>query len=156
MSQAGGIMKKARIAVSVSTLALMALLIGATSGNSAGTPSGSDRAGQGRLSTSARSDRSRPLRDIPAKVTRRDEADENENPPVRRAPPAPRGATAPRDAAIQKILSPNAMPTPIQNFEGQFNEFGPIPPDTNGDVGRSHYIQIVNSGFTIYNKTGTI
>jgi hypothetical protein len=31
-----------------------------------------------------------------------------------------------------------------------------IPPDTNGDVGPSHYIQTVNTAVGIYNKTGTL
>src|SRR5438094_6571985 len=47
------------------------------------------------------------------------------------------------------------MPPPIQIFPGITN-FGPIPPDTNGDVGCNHYIQAVNDSFAIYDKTGTL
>jgi hypothetical protein len=49
------------------------------------------------------------------------------------------------------------MPTPIRTFEGV--NFGTgscncAPPDTNGDVGPNHYVQIVNSDFQVFNKTG--
>ena len=46
-------------------------------------------------------------------------------------------------------------PPPIANFAGmQFSEFGAgWPPDTVGDVGPNHYIQMVNTSVGIYNKT---
>ena len=58
------------------------------------------------------------------------------------------------DPVIQRLLAPLAMPTTVANFEGEYNEYGPIPPDTNGDVGRNHYVQIVNTGFTVFDKSG--
>ncbi len=58
------------------------------------------------------------------------------------------------DSVAQKIAGPLAMPTPIQNFEGMFNYWGGYPPDTSGDVGPNHYVQIVNIGFQIFSKTG--
>src|SRR4051794_39462633 len=94
------------------------------------------------------------LRTLPARVTRQrqseDEANENAL-PARRQP-----AAKVVDPVVQGILGPLAMPTPIINFDGEFNEFGPIPPDTNGDVGRNHYVQIVNSGFTVFDKSGNV
>jgi len=49
--------------------------------------------------------------------------------------------------------------TPLINIAGQ-NYTGVNPPDTVGDVGPNHYIQMVNSGggasVTIYNKSGTL
>ena len=56
------------------------------------------------------------------------------------------------------------MPSPIQNFAGiartdtcGFSQCGSgTPPDANGDVGRNHYIQAVNSAYAIYTKTGTL
>jgi hypothetical protein len=59
------------------------------------------------------------------------------------------------DEAAQTVLGPLAIPTPIQNFEGMFNMWGGYPPDTAGDVGPNHYLQIVNIGFQIFSKTGT-
>ncbi len=60
------------------------------------------------------------------------------------------------------ILAP--MPAPSHNFAGLTStdsctggQCGAgIPPDPNGDVGPSHYIQAVNSAFAIYNKAGTL
>ena len=54
-----------------------------------------------------------------------------------------------------------SMPPPIINFEGIaavdglpiFN-FLPYPPDTNGDVGPNHYVQMVNGLFAVYDKAG--
>ena len=43
--------------------------------------------------------------------------------------------------------------TPTQNFEGiPFTGFR--PPDTNGDIGPNHYIQMVNSQFQIFDRLG--
>ena len=47
-------------------------------------------------------------------------------------------------------LSPN-VPT---NFDG-IGATGVLPPDPIGSVGPNHYIQMVNSAFAIYVKTGT-
>ncbi len=56
-----------------------------------------------------------------------------------------------------------AIPSPIQNFEGlsnqdNFNVFGfrVNPPDPNGDVGPSHYVEMINLVFAVYSKTGTL
>jgi hypothetical protein len=48
-----------------------------------------------------------------------------------------------------------SMPAPIVNFDGVNNTFGVYPPDTQGAVGPNHYVQWVNLGFAIYNKSGT-
>src|SRR6266849_1973772 len=31
-----------------------------------------------------------------------------------------------------------------------------VPPEASGDVGPNHYVQAVNSGYAIWNKTGTL
>jgi hypothetical protein len=49
-----------------------------------------------------------------------------------------------------------AAVTPLQNFEGINNISGVYPPDTQGDVGPNHYIQVVNLNYAIYSKTGTL
>lgn len=61
------------------------------------------------------------------------------------------------DPALQSVANDN-IPTakaPIQNFEGINNTYGVYPPDTQGDVGPNHYVQVVNLGFQIFSKTGT-
>ena len=69
-----------------------------------------------------------------------------------------RGRTRPgvplRDPVVQSLLGPLAMPTPIRNFEGIPNLWGGYPSDTNGEAGPNHYVQIVNVGFQIWNKSG--
>jgi hypothetical protein len=47
------------------------------------------------------------------------------------------------------------MPSPIANFDGQYNYYGYYPPDTQGAVGPNHYVQWVNVTFAIYDKSGT-
>ncbi|BAO45540.1 carboxypeptidase regulatory-like domain-containing protein [Thiolapillus brandeum] len=47
------------------------------------------------------------------------------------------------------------MPAILQSFEGNNNVTGVLPPDTVGDVGPNHYVQMVNSVVQIWDKTGT-
>jgi hypothetical protein len=69
-------------------------------------------------------------------------------------PEVPGGAPGPR----------LPMPGTIQNFPGvSFIDNcggstcgGGWPPDPNGEVGPNHFIQAVNVGYAIYNKTGTL
>ncbi len=102
--------------------------------------------------TAARSDTSRPLRDIaPIPPAWDMSAHSPENPPLQR----PANAHPGLDAALQKVFGPLVMPTPSASFEGIYNLWGGFPPDTTGEVGRNHYVQIVNRGFQIFSKTGT-
>ncbi len=65
--------------------------------------------------------------------------------------------------ALQENAGPAAATgflTPILNFDGQ-GYTGVNPPDTEGEVGPNHYVQVINSGggaiFTVYNKdTGAV
>ncbi|HNB50538.1 MAG TPA: hypothetical protein PK530_01265 [Anaerolineales bacterium] len=61
------------------------------------------------------------------------------------------------DPVVQSVDSPNAMPSPSVSFAGlDLTNWGAgWPPDTQGDVGPSHYIQAVNTSIGIYSKTGT-
>ena len=67
----------------------------------------------------------------------------------------PAGA-APEGGILQDSLGLEAMPSPIEDFEGIENQtnfllygFRVLPPDTNGDVGPNHYVQTVNLAFAI-------
>jgi hypothetical protein len=51
--------------------------------------------------------------------------------------------------------APGLAPTVGANFEG-IPATGVLPPDTIGAVGPNHYIQMVNSAFAIYEKSGTL
>ncbi len=65
------------------------------------------------------------------------------------------------DANVQMTFGTMAMPTPATNFAGisdgvaGFN-VASAPPDTVGDVGPSHYVQMVNTAMAIYNKSGSL
>jgi hypothetical protein len=63
-----------------------------------------------------------------------------------------------RDPVIQSTTAPTVgMPAVGVSFEGIENSQacnGCIPPDTNGAVGPNHYVQMVNSSFAVYSKTG--
>jgi hypothetical protein len=60
------------------------------------------------------------------------------------------------DPVVQNFLFPAAMPSPLLNFDGI--PFPGVacncaPPDTNGEVGSTQYVQIVNEGFQVFNKS---
>ena len=48
------------------------------------------------------------------------------------------------------------MPDFDQNFEGVGNVNGVLPPDTQGDVGPNHYVQMINLSFAVFSKTGQL
>ena len=66
------------------------------------------------------------------------------------------------DGAVQREATSTGAPSiPFVNFEAlssqdNFDVFGgrPNPPDTVGDVGPDHYVQMVNLLFAVYSKTG--
>ena len=57
------------------------------------------------------------------------------------------------DGALQTANGPTAMPGTLLNFEGVNNVDGVHPPDTNGEVGKDHYVQMVNLSMAVYSKT---
>jgi hypothetical protein len=63
------------------------------------------------------------------------------------------------DPVVQDALATPNMPSPILNFDGipfPGVDCNCAPPDTNGEVGLSQYVQIVNEGFQVFDKsTGT-
>ena len=107
---------------------------------------------------SIRNDTSAPLRDMkPATVGKKVEREANENPKV---PGSLKHKNTP-DEAVQSAsdvmaFAGLAMPSPLLNFDGV--AFPGVacncaPPDTNGEVGATQYVQIVNEGFQVFNKT---
>lgn len=106
------------------------------------------------ISRSERNDTSPPLRSMRPILTRQPDRQEpdNENPIL---PGKLKGASV-VDTVVKSITGPFAMPTPMLNFDGMYNVWGPLPPDTNGDVGPNHYVQNVNSGISIYTKAGAL
>src|SRR5262245_30774418 len=77
--------------------------------------------------------------------------------------PVPAGSTA-SDPAVQSTPGVAAAPSLSTNFEGIGQGFsGPqgtftvnsAPPDPNAAVGPNHIVEIVNSAFAVFNKSGT-
>jgi hypothetical protein len=105
-------------------------------------------------------DTSPPLRDLRSlPVPPSLEREANENPEV------PNNHIDSPDPVIQNSsasslgpMAPN-MPSPILNFDGIFYPGGTCfcaPPDTNGAVGLTQYVQIVNEAYQVFEKrTGT-
>ncbi len=58
------------------------------------------------------------------------------------------------DPVLQGSLIGPAAPAAANNFDGVPNIDGVYPPDTNGDVGPNHYVQMVNLHFQIWDKSG--
>jgi hypothetical protein len=71
-----------------------------------------------------------------------------------------------RDPVVQHRKGTGPLSAPIQNFDGICLPFGPpcaepsscscLPPDTDGEVGGSQYVQMVNTDFAVYSKTGAV
>lgn len=71
--------------------------------------------------------------------------------PNREGSIAPLAAT---DPVLQAPVAEPGAPTTGPDFEGVGNVNGVLPPDTVGDIGPSHYVQMVNLSFAIYNRSG--
>ncbi len=59
------------------------------------------------------------------------------------------------DPVVQHLMSPSPaapMPGTILNFDGQPNGCGCAPPDTDGEVGATQYVQMTNGGVQVFNK----
>src|SRR5437016_451922 len=106
-----------------------------------------------------RHDVSPPLRDMiaqaPRQVLTRHEAE-----PARRIPLPPELVTLPDDPVRQRTAASIAAFAPVVSlgFEGLGNgQYGfsvtGAPPDTNGAVGATQYVQWVNTSFAIFNKS---
>ena len=137
-------------------LALAAACAGVPSEDSA---DGANIVRGSRVALAAHHDASPPLTLI-APVPDSDTHPEHEVKPI----PRHSGPASVHDSALQSSVTPLAIPTTALNFAGVGNGFtGPqgtfsvasAPPDTNGDVGPNHYVQIVNSDFAVFNKSGT-
>ena len=59
------------------------------------------------------------------------------------------------DPVLQNEMTGNRSSATVgQNFAGQINRSGIAPPDTDGDVGPNHYMQMVNLSLQIWDKSG--
>jgi hypothetical protein len=65
------------------------------------------------------------------------------------------------DEALQPFSPVSTIPAPLLTFEGlsnldNFNLYGfrVNPPDPDGEVGRNHYVELINLVFAVYDKQG--
>lgn len=109
---------------------------------------------------------SRALRDLPAAPsTERDEVESEGLRKVKPDVPVPqdfhdpvRQSSTASSGAIKTAPAAAALPTPSATFEGMNQSEGCggcIPPDPNGVVGPSEYVQMVNSAVSVYDKSGS-
>jgi hypothetical protein len=80
---------------------------------------------------------------------------------------APSGRPAgTHDPVVQSRKGAGPISAPIQNFDGICLPFGDpcglpsscscLPPDTNGEVGATQYVQMVNTDFAVFSKSGAV
>ena len=104
---------------------------------------------------SIRNDTSQPVREMKQQPVFKPKKEANENPKV------PHFHKDAPDRVVQTTVAADPftaanMPTTNLNFEGiQFPGVACncAPPDTNGEVGATQYVQIVNEGFQVFDKT---
>ncbi|HEY0431070.1 MAG TPA: hypothetical protein VGC61_04605 [Pyrinomonadaceae bacterium] len=108
------------------------------------------------VGASVHNDTSPPLREMKqAKLKQKVEHEANENPKL------PNNHKDSPDPVVQEANSLLAfmginIPSPVLNFDGI--AFPGVtcncaPPDTNGEVGATQYVQMVNEGYQVFNKT---
>ena len=135
-------------------LALISFLLGASV---SAQNSGEQANGGVTVVASYKNDVSPALRDLPpwTEADRKEQHEANENPKI------PYRHTDEADPVIQNrfvtnFFGPN-IPGPITNFNGiPYPGVGCncAPPDTNGAVGTTQYVQIVNEGYQVFDKSG--
>jgi len=105
--------------------------------------------------TSYQNDTSLPLYYLPA--WNGDKDDDEEGREAALNPLLPNNHVDSPDPVIQNLHAPSpTIPSPILSFNGiQFPGVGCncAPPDTNGEVGETQYVQMVNEGFQVFDKS---
>jgi hypothetical protein len=98
----------------------------------------------------------KPLRDTPQVANKPREEDEDQEPRRQAEPRNVSDGGLKGQAADQAALASPQMPTANTNFDGiPFPGVGCncAPPDTDGEVGLTQYVQLVNEGLQVWDKT---
>jgi hypothetical protein len=106
-------------------------------------------------------DVSPPLRELAKLVRPRIASEPREAEPVRRIPHPRMRAFTGTDRVAQRTLPEANIVAPSVSFEGVgagLAGFSPssIPPDTDGDIGPNHYVQVVNTSLAVFSRTGDV
>jgi len=147
----------------VPLLLVTGLLVSSPVGSAQGAPEAAQQALKPKFSNAVAFDVSPSMRDVAKQAAAR-KATGNLDRPERGPASAGRGFAG--DAAVQSTTGRRAagldIPAPSVSFEGipataNIPILGgiPIPPDPVGDVGPNHYVQMVNTAWAVFSKTGT-
>ncbi|HEY0367449.1 MAG TPA: hypothetical protein VGC73_13345, partial [Pyrinomonadaceae bacterium] len=104
---------------------------------------------------SIRNDTSPPVREMKQQPVFKPRREANENPKIAHFHKDASDRVVQTSIAADEFTAAN-MPTADANFNGiQFPGVACncAPPDTNGEVGTTQYVQIVNEGFQVFDKT---
>src|ERR1044071_6853082 len=106
------------------------------------------------VGASVRNDTSQPVREMKQQPVFKPKKEANENPKVTHSHRDAKD-TVVQTSVAAPFTAPN-MPATDKNFNGI--AFPGVacncaPPDTNGEVGATQYVQIVNEGFQVFDKT---
>jgi len=66
------------------------------------------------------------------------------------------GGAATPDAVVQESTSVTSPAATGSNFEGIGNEDGVLPPDPNGDIGPTQFVETVNLHMAVYGRDGSV
>ncbi|MCA9933624.1 MAG: hypothetical protein KC415_06860, partial [Anaerolineales bacterium] len=147
-----------RILVGIAILLVIVLITVAPDSNAADNTSSPDT--QVFVSEAVTPELSRPVRDIPPRTleqTLNREINPIRNPGLFMDDLGLTGSnTTDQDPLVAlSHMETGYTPSPIFTFEGLGTD-GYTPPDTMGEVGPNHYVQMVNVSFAIYDKSGNV
>ncbi|HEX8088157.1 MAG TPA: hypothetical protein VF762_04850 [Blastocatellia bacterium] len=112
--------------------------------------------GKAEVTKEVKHDISPPLRDLPSVDLDRDKDKAPHEHPVKPIPQPDQKTTPSDDKGLQAAsVGPLVAATPITNFDGVgIPNYGvnAAPPDTNGAVGATQYVQWVNEAFAVFDK----
>ncbi len=144
----------------ITTAFLMIFLFSSTLSAQAAASAHSDPVGPVEVSSAVYSDVSAPVRDMVGAAPTAEDGKEKEKDKPLRVLPNMGNALDQVDGALQTSAGPLAGTTNGLNFEGigdtsntPSNPCNCAPPDTNGAVGATQYVQWVNTAFAVYDKT---
>jgi hypothetical protein len=149
----------------VPLLLVTGLLVSAPVGTAQGAPEATQASLKPKFSSAVAFDVSPAMSDVARQATTAARRATRNLDRVERGP-ASAGRGFSGDAAVQSTTGRSAasidIPSPTVNFEGLRGDDNipvlggiPVPPDPDGDVGPNHYVQMVNTVWAVYSKTGT-
>ncbi|MBA2744328.1 MAG: hypothetical protein H0U43_08515, partial [Chthoniobacterales bacterium] len=143
---------------------LVLIAFGLSSGGSVSAQAPTAEANSVKVGRSYKNDVSRPVREMPAwsAADGKSEHEANENPKVPHRhvdslDPVIQSQHAKQSSSTLGLIAPSVAAA-INNFDGiPFPGVGCncAPPDTNGAVGRTQFVQIVNEGYQVFDKSTT-